>query len=181
MRFFYKTKRLLLEILGEEAAPYVLAFYQKNKDIFERWDPMHCANFYTLEYQAHNLATEMKLFLHQKHFRYYLFLSAYPGQVVGTISFTHISGSPEFSCRLGYRLSKEVQGYGYATEALSYLIPIFIREQKVLRIEANIMPQNTASIHLIETLGFEYEGVARKIFEINGKREDHLRYAFVVS
>ena len=43
------------------------------------------------------------------------------------------------------------------------------------------MPQNTASIHLIETLGFEYEGVARKIFEINGKREDHLRYAFVVS
>ena len=43
------------KILGEEAAPYVLAFYQKNKDIFERWDPMHCANFYTLEYQAHNL------------------------------------------------------------------------------------------------------------------------------
>ena len=53
-----------------------------------------------------------------------------PGQVVGTISFTHISGSPEFSCRLGYRLSKEVQGYGYATEALSYLIPIFCGESK---------------------------------------------------
>lgn len=181
MQFLYQTKRLMLKILGQDSASSVLAFYEENKDIFECWEPVHDPNFYTLNYQTCNLAAEMKLFLQQKLFRYYLFAREQPKCILGTVSFSHLINSPEYSCRLGYRLSKAAQGQGYATEALSFLIPALIKDRNILRIEANIMPDNTSSLHLIEGLGFEYEGIARKSFEINGKREDHLRYALVVS
>lgn len=180
MQFLYHTERLLLEVLGEEAAPYVLAFYQANQTVFQRWEPFHDEAFYTLKYQKMNLAAEMKLFLMQKGVRYYLFEQQQPEQIIGTISFTHIIGSPEYSCRIGYRISKNYQRKGYAKEALTLLLPKVTKELNIMRIEANIMPSNLPSIHLIECLGFKYEGVARKSFEINGVREDHLRYALVL-
>jgi ribosomal-protein-alanine N-acetyltransferase len=45
------------------------------------------------------------------------------------------------------------------------------------RVEAGVRPENTASIKLLENLGFKREGTARGMIKIDGKWEDHFVYA----
>ena len=84
---------------------------------------------------------------------------------------------PFCSCFLGYKVDQRFNGLGVATEAIAasnrYLFEVF----GLHRIEANIMPSNLASQRVVEKLGFEQEGLAKAFLKINGKWEDHYRYA----
>ena len=44
------------------------------------------------------------------------------------------------------------------------------------RIEANIQPDNLASIALVRSCGFELEGLSRSFLFINGAWRDHQRW-----
>ncbi|MGI0487716.1 GNAT family N-acetyltransferase [Pantanalinema rosaneae CENA516] len=48
------------------------------------------------------------------------------------------------------------------------------------RVEANVQPQNRASIHLVERLGFTKEGFSRRYLKINEEWRDHERWALTV-
>jgi ribosomal-protein-alanine N-acetyltransferase len=63
-------------------------------------------------------------------------------------------------------------------EALSYLLPLVQEEYGFCRIEAYVMPDNTASICLLEQLGFVKEGLLQKFAQINGHRQDHFLYTY---
>jgi len=60
------------------------------------------------------------------------------------------------------------------TEALQEAIAFLFEEWKLHRIEANINPDNQASLRVVEKLGFYNEGLAKKYLKINGKWEDHI-------
>ncbi len=45
-----ETERLELEILPVEEAPALLAFFERNREHFERWDPRRPPSFYTVEH-----------------------------------------------------------------------------------------------------------------------------------
>ena len=49
------------------------------------------------------------------------------------------------------------------------------------RIEAACLPQNEASIRLLERTNFRQEGLARAYLRINGAWQDHLLYALLES
>ena len=65
---------------------------------------------------------------------------------------------------------------GYITEALRCAIEYAFAQLKLHRIEANIIPRNARSRRVVEKLGFEPEGLARKYLKINGVWEDHLHF-----
>ncbi len=48
------------------------------------------------------------------------------------------------------------------------------------RVEANIQPENIASINLVKGLGFILEGFSRRYLKINGEWRDHERWALTV-
>lgn len=177
----YTTNRLLLRILDESYAPLVLQFYKKNIDTFRPFEPSVSEKFYTIAYQEAALKAETLLFLRASSLRYYLFDKNAPDTVLGTICFYQVQSTPYNSCKLGYRLDKDAQKNGYAYEALSYILPYLFRELKLQRMEAEILPDNKASLLLIERLGFSYEGISRSSCEIAGERRDHLRYSLVSS
>jgi len=56
---------------------------------------------------------------------------------------------------------------------------ILFQEYHIHRVEANIMPSNLPSIHLIEKLGFSYEGLAASSIKVNGQWQDHARYSYI--
>jgi ribosomal-protein-alanine N-acetyltransferase len=60
-------------------------------------------------------------------------------------------------------------------EAFKYIFTTI----KLHRIEANIIPSNQPSIHLIKKLNFIEEGYTREYLHINGHWEDHIRYALI--
>ena len=60
MNFEISTERLKLKILGKESAPIVLDFYKRNRDIFEKYEPIIGDDFYSLDHQKRILDFEHK-------------------------------------------------------------------------------------------------------------------------
>jgi ribosomal-protein-alanine N-acetyltransferase len=179
MERLYTTNRLLLRTLDDSAAPMVLPFYQQNQTIFEPWEPTKPTRFYTLNYQASLLAAERNMASRSQSIRYFIFERTNPHEIVGTVNFYHMMRSPECSCKLGYKLAATAQHKGYAYEAISFLLPRIMKYYNLHRVEADIMPENDASIVLIKKLKFCYEGLLRLSCEIQGVRRDHCCFSFL--
>jgi [ribosomal protein S5]-alanine N-acetyltransferase len=63
---------------------------------------------------------------------------------------------------IGYELRQSFWRKGIMTEALRAIIHLGFKELGLNRIEAVVMPENTASIRLLEKLGFCREGLLRE-------------------
>jgi ribosomal-protein-alanine N-acetyltransferase len=50
---------------------------------------------------------------------------------------------------------------------------------KFERMEAACLPENTASIRVLEKVGFQREGFARRYLSIAGTRRDHLLFGLL--
>lgn len=181
MNFIYNTPRLQLKVVSEDFAPAVLKFLSENRQIFEPYETKKTDLYYTELYQQKNLKLEYKSFLEQKYMRYYVFKKGNDNEIIGTISFSNILKFPYSSAYIGYKFAQTYQHFGYATEAVKCAVFAAFRDANFHRIEAHVMPENTPSIHLLERIGFEYEGRSRALINIQGTYEDHLRYALINS
>jgi ribosomal-protein-alanine N-acetyltransferase len=168
-----------LSILHQNDADKVLAFYIRNKEYFEPWEPVRDPNFYTLSFQQLTLSVEYHLFLQSKLLRFWVFLRRDPQTIIGTVNFYNIIPGAYSSCQIGYKLDKEYTGNGYAIESIQAGMGVLFEEYRLHRIEANIMPRNDRSINLIKKLGFTYEGTSKSSIKINNQWEDHDRYSFI--
>jgi ribosomal-protein-alanine N-acetyltransferase len=83
------------------------------------------------------------------------------------------------SCIVGYEISPAYQGCGYVKEALKAIITWGFRKAQFNRIEAQVHPDNTASLALLEALGFLQEGRQREAGYWAGRHHDLLQYALL--
>lgn len=181
MDFIYKTDRLILKVLKGDDAEAVLQFYLDNKELFERYEPDRPDNFYTLSHQKAVLNCEYNMTVKLSAVRFYVFKKEQPDKIIGTICFRNITRSVYQACEVGYKFDHNYQHQGYAFEALCMGIAVMFEDQRLHRIEANVMPENTSSIHLLEALGFALEGTARSFAYIHGRWQDHLRYSLITN
>lgn len=63
---------------------------------------------------------------------------------------------------IGYELARPFWRQGIMTEALSAILNLGFTEMGLNRIDAVVMPENSASIKLLEKLGFYNEGLLRE-------------------
>ncbi len=181
MKFEINTERLTLKVLGKESAPLVLDFYKKNKDVFEKYEPIFGNDFYTLEHQRKILDFEHNNILKLSMLRYWIFEKDNPKQIIGTLSYRNIVRPIYESCTLGYKMDVDFHNRGYCTEAITATIPLLAKELGIHRFEALILPDNAPSIHMLEKIGFKFEGVLHDKIIINGKRLDHCMYAYLAN
>lgn len=179
MQMQYTTERLILRILTSGHSSEVLSFLTENKEFFEPFEPSKASNFYTLSYQRALLTYEYNSAIKMKGIRFWIYKKDSPEEIIGTVSFHNIQKGILQSCQIGYKFHNKYQGQGYATESLHKGIEIIFNELGLHRIEAYIMPSNTASIHFINSLGFLYEGKAIKNIKIQGSWEDHEQYSLI--
>jgi ribosomal-protein-alanine N-acetyltransferase len=66
---------------------------------------------------------------------------------------------------------------GYMREGMLQVIQYAFDTLGLHRLEANIQPQNLASIALAQSTGFQYEGYSPRFLSINGEWCDHERWA----
>lgn len=179
MNFIYETDRLILKVLNQENASQVLSFYQQNKEVFEKIEPINAPNFYTLEHQQAILHYEYEQILRFAMIRFWIFEKEDPDKVIGTICFHDIRRPIFESCVVGYKIDTAHTGRGYCHEALDACISIMFGELMLHRIEAYVMPQNLSSIHLLEVLGFKREGLIHDKVKLNDQWEDHYLYSLI--
>lgn len=175
----YETERLLLETLDPEAAPMVLNFYEENKLEFEPWEPLRSHHFYTLAYHKASLTAEYNQMAEGKLIRFWVFLKNHPEEIIGTLCFQNLLKEPYLSCSLGYKIGTRYQHQGYAWESIRKGNEILFEEFHMHRIEAHIMPDNEPSLHLIEKLSFQYEGISFSQARVQGEWTDHKRYSLI--
>jgi [ribosomal protein S5]-alanine N-acetyltransferase len=81
---------------------------------------------------------------------------------------------------LGYYADVDYAGQGFISEGMCLVIEYAFLTLGLHRLEANIQPENRASIRLVERLGFTKEGFSRRYLKINGDWRDHERWALTV-
>ena len=180
MRLTYETNRLILSILDESYADTVKQFYEDNLSFFAPYEPAYPEQFFTTDYQAFLLRAYLKQFLKGEGMRYYLFEKTNPSRIIGCVAFSHILPGAECSCSISYKLDERKQHFGYATEAIRYLLQLLSMELSIHRIEADILPDNESSLRLAKSLGFQYEGIAKSSHRIQGIWKDHARFSLIL-
>jgi ribosomal-protein-alanine N-acetyltransferase len=99
------------------------------------------------------------------------------GAIVGYFNISQIIRGPLQSAFLGYGGVAAWSGAGYMTAALRLVVARAFTDLALHRIEANIQPNNRASIALVERAGFVHEGFSERYLKIGGRWRDHERFA----
>lgn len=107
----------------------------------------------------------------------YLVRHASCGALAGYVSVGNIVRGAFHSAYLGYAAYGGHQGRGLMTQGLRAVVGIAFGELALHRVEANIQPQNTRSLALVQRLGFEHEGFSPRYLMVHGKWRDHERWA----
>jgi len=97
--------------------------------------------------------------------------------MVGGLTLANIRRGVAQAGSIGYWVGAPFVRKGYMTAAVRALIPYSFRTLRLHRLEAACIPDNAASIRLLERTGFKREGYAREYLCINGIWQDHLLYA----
>lgn len=99
-------------------------------------------------------------------------------KLIGTIGFWRIE-KEHYRAEIGYTLHPDYWGKGIMQEALSEVVNYGFKVMKLHSIEANVNPENTASIKLLERNGFSREAYYKENYFFNGKFIDTAIYSLL--
>lgn len=100
--------------------------------------------------------------------------------IVGAMNWNEIVRGPLQSAYLGYWIGAPFARRGYMREGLRLALRHSFEELELHRVEANVRPENAASIALVRRAGFRLEGYSPRYLEIAGEWCDHERWAILV-
>lgn len=82
-------------------------------------------------------------------------------EFIGVMCLENINYSHQ-NCEIGYWIKKERWKQGYAKEGANLAIKFAFEKLDLIRIYALLQKENTASLSLLTSLGFQVEGLMRK-------------------
>jgi len=112
----------------------------------------------------------------QKH----LICRAGDGAIVGYVGLGQICRGPFCSCYMGYWVGLPHVRRGYATAGVSLCLERAFTQLGLHRVEANVIPDNAASIAVVRRCGLTREGYSKRYLNIAGRWRDHERWAITV-
>lgn len=84
------------------------------------------------------------------------------------------------SAYLGYYAARAYAGQGYMREGMQLVLRHAFNAMQLHRVEANIQPENAASIALAKRSGFRLEGFSPRYLKVAGRWRDHQRWAILI-
>ena len=171
--------RVILRFPAESDRDAFVALRQSSRPHLEPWDPippsgldLYSSEAFDRELQTHNTAREQR----------WLIIERESGSIAGRIALTNIERGPFLNGRFGYWIGQSFQGKGLMTQAMQLAIAHCFAPPEhgglgLHRLCANIMPSNDRSRSLLERVGFVKEGFSKDYLQIQGRWEDHERWA----
>jgi [ribosomal protein S5]-alanine N-acetyltransferase len=99
--------------------------------------------------------------------------------IVGFFNLSQIARGSLQSAYLGYAAGKPHARHGYMKEGIQIVLRTAFMTLRMHRVEANIQPDNRASIALAKSAGFRREGFSPRYLKIAGRWRDHERWAIL--
>lgn len=109
-----------------------------------------------------------------------LVIRRHDGAVSGMINFSQIFRGPFRNAVMGYWLGEGFTGQGLMTDGVRQALSYAFGPLKLHRVEANVMPENEASLAVVRRVGFREEGFSLRYLQINGRWRDHVRFALTL-
>jgi RimJ/RimL family protein N-acetyltransferase len=100
------------------------------------------------------------------------------GDPVGTVGYNDRNDAWG-TAEIGYVITPEAWGNGYATDALSTLSADAFRQQRLHKLYAHVYATNQPSRAVLENVGYVEEGVHRKEAFVDGEYVDVHRYGLL--
>jgi ribosomal-protein-alanine N-acetyltransferase len=168
-----QTERLRLRRITQQDAPAVFAF---------RSDPQvqrYNGGALTHLDQASDLISELAAgYQKQARLEWGVTLQGGDDSVIGLFGYTHWSQIHR-RAEIGYCLARAYWQQGIGSEALRAIIAFGFHAMDLNRIHACPRAENVASIRLLETMGFQREGVLREELWEDGAFHDEALYALL--
>lgn len=101
------------------------------------------------------------------------------GRLAGQVTVSTVVRGAFDSAAVGYWVDERVAGRGVAPTALALVLDHCFGEVGLHRVEANVRPENTASLRVVRKLGMREEGLHRRYLFIDGAWRDHLAFALL--
>jgi ribosomal-protein-alanine N-acetyltransferase len=113
-----------------------------------------------------------------RHYRF-LVIHRDSGGIAGVININDVIRGNFQSASLGYYAFAPYAGRGLMRAGLLLVLKQAFQKLKLHRLEANIQPDNRASIALVKRCGFVREGFSRRLVKVRGRWQDHERWAIL--
>lgn len=97
----------------------------------------------------------------------------------GLVGFIRLALGSHRAAKLGYAIHAEHWGHGYATDAAEAMLTFGFSDLALHRVTAAVGPDNSASIGVLQRLGFKPEGRLRDHVFTNGAWRDSLLYSLL--
>ena len=166
-----------IKISDRDDAQRLLDFYHENRTHLIPWEPERPDYFYTSEYWDEQIETrEAEMLVGRALF--FIALND-EGKMIASCNLTNIVHGVFQAGYLGYAVAKAYEGKGVMKSLCQHVIRHAFDELKLNRIMANYLPHNERSARLLESLGFEREGYARRYLKIHDRWQDHVLTALV--
>lgn len=103
------------------------------------------------------------------------------GAIAGLINIKEIIRGRYQGATISYAAFAPSAGQGYLSEGMGLALRRAFEDLRLHRLEANIQPDNRASLRLVERFGFRKEGYSPDYLFIDGAWRDHERWAITAS
>jgi ribosomal-protein-alanine N-acetyltransferase len=168
-----KTERFILRefVLDDADAVYK---YMSDREVLEFYDVEPYAS---IDQAKGEVKFEIESFKIKRRLRWGIARKE-DNKIIGNCGFHDIVKS-YFRAEVGYILDKQYWRQGIMTEVLNTVIPFGFENMGLNRIEAQLYPENIASVKLAEKLGFEKEGILKEYEFIRNKFYDVAVYSLL--
>lgn len=169
-----ETTHTRIDILRPQYADALLDYYQRNQTHLAPWEPLRNPDYYTREFWQQVTEKNVLAFELGEEYRFVAFHKNNSRQVIGVCNFTGVIRGVFQACLMGYSLDHQHLNQGYMTEIVHATSQYMFEQVGLHRIMSNYMPNNCASERVLQKLGFEREGYAKRYLKIAGQWEDHV-------
>ncbi|HMN86493.1 MAG TPA: GNAT family protein [Bauldia sp.] len=173
-----RAERVLLRAPTISDFPQWARVREDSRSFLAPWEPIWPADDLT------KLAFRRRIRRYQREIRngtgYPFFVFSPDGEtLLGGLTLSQVQRGVTQSAILGYWMSASHAGKGLMGAAVRAVTGFAFDTLHLNRLEAACLPHNEASIRLLEKVGFQREGYARKYLCIDGRWQDHLLYGLI--
>ncbi len=150
------------------------ALRRENTEYLRPWEPDVSTHGLNRPAYRGRLSRLKKLVQQDRAYPFHIFRGE---TLVGACNVTHIERGTAQSAKLGYWIGEQFIGRGFARASVGAATTFCFNGLGLHRVEAAVQSDNAASMKVLQSQEFIFEGTARGMLKINGEWRDHDIYA----
>lgn len=160
-------------------AAELCALFVANRDFLRPFQPTRTEEFFTVTQQEERLRSSLAAY--ESGASVPLAIQDADGAIVGALTVNGITRGALLSAALGYWVSEDANGRGFATAAVGEAIRLAFDELGLHRLQAETLLDNVRSQRVLAKHGFEQFGVATQYLRLDGLWQDHAMFQLINS